>query len=352
MFQLAYGPLADRFGRLRVIAAAYAVFVLGTGFTSVAPSLSSMVLVRAITGAVAAAVYTQALAHIGDTVPYTRRHAAVGFLASVSSIAQVLSVSVGGMLGEFFTWRVVYAIFGVLAAGTWVMLMRSLRRVPTGPPPSTAGDDLPAGRSIERLVGQYLQVLRSKGAVLLYGMVFAENFFMHGGFAYLGASLVVRFDAGLLLVGLLLTGYGIGAFAVARTIGRLVPILGERGLVGLGGLAMAVGYALALFAPGWEYGFPTTILMGAGYTAAHTTLQTRMTDLDARARGTALGLHGFHSLLGQAIGVAVLGAVLGLTGLYQPLLAACAAGLALFGLLGGLLMPTRPVRLESERAST
>ncbi len=345
-FQLAYGPLADRFGRLRVIAAAYAVFVVGTGLTSVAPSLSSMVLVRALTGAVAAAVYTQALAHIGDTVPYSRRIAAVGLLAGTGSVAQVLSVSVGGILGELFSWRVVYAIFGVLAAGTWLVLMRALRTISATPPVRV---EVPAGRAVERLVGQYLHVLRVRGAGLLYGMVFVENFFLHGGFAYLGASLVTRFDASLLLVGLLLTGYGVGAFVVARAIGRMVPILGERGLVLVGGLTMSAGYGLALLAPDWPYGFPAAVLMGTGFTAAHTTLQTRMTDLDPRARGTALGLHSFHSLLGQAIGAAILGGILGLTGAYQPLLAACAAGLALFGLAGGLLMPSRPVRLDSEK---
>ncbi len=69
LFQLVYGPLADRFSRQRVMGAALGLFALGTLISGFTPNLLVLDVLRFLTGAAAAGVIPVALAYIGDAVP-------------------------------------------------------------------------------------------------------------------------------------------------------------------------------------------------------------------------------------------------------------------------------------------
>src|SRR5690606_12612994 len=101
LFQLLYGPVADRVGRIRVISVALGVFALGCILCAVAPTLEFLVVLRFLTGVSAAAVIPMTLAYIGDTVPYEQRQAAIGMTVMSTSMGQILSSAVGGLLAAF-----------------------------------------------------------------------------------------------------------------------------------------------------------------------------------------------------------------------------------------------------------
>src|SRR3954447_16994689 len=115
LFQLAYGPLADRFGKVRVSVFAMAAFSLGTALCGAFASFSAVLLLRALTGAAAAALIPLTIAYIGDTVPYARRQAALAMLMASSGAAQALGVSVGGTIAAVLSWRAIFPILGVLS---------------------------------------------------------------------------------------------------------------------------------------------------------------------------------------------------------------------------------------------
>src|SRR6266542_6932926 len=73
VFQLVYGPLADRFSRQRVMGVALGLFALGTLISGFVPSLGALILVRVCTGAAAAGVIPVAIAYLSDAVPYAER---------------------------------------------------------------------------------------------------------------------------------------------------------------------------------------------------------------------------------------------------------------------------------------
>src|SRR5262245_9551104 len=54
LFQLLFGPLADRFGKIAVCTWAMAAFSVGTACTALWPSFAAIVTLRALTGAAAA----------------------------------------------------------------------------------------------------------------------------------------------------------------------------------------------------------------------------------------------------------------------------------------------------------
>ncbi|MGZ8263522.1 MAG: MFS transporter, partial [Burkholderiales bacterium] len=72
-FQLVHGPLGDRLGKLRVIAATLALTSATTVACGFTDSVSTLALLRFATGVTAGAVAPLAMAHIGDTVPYESR---------------------------------------------------------------------------------------------------------------------------------------------------------------------------------------------------------------------------------------------------------------------------------------
>src|SRR5437016_14428275 len=68
VMQLVYGPMGDRFGKPMVIASAAAGCTLATLAAMLAPTLHTLALARAPTGAGAAAIVPLSPACIGDKV--------------------------------------------------------------------------------------------------------------------------------------------------------------------------------------------------------------------------------------------------------------------------------------------
>jgi MFS family permease len=100
LFEMAYGNLADRHGRLRVMGLAMQVFGLGTLATGLMPNLPTVIALRALTGAGAAAVFPLGLTYLGDTVALSRRQAAIGSINTAAALGQAFSVALGGLVAQ------------------------------------------------------------------------------------------------------------------------------------------------------------------------------------------------------------------------------------------------------------
>ena len=70
IMQLAYGPLGDRHGTLRVIGLATLACAVGALGSALSESLSMLLLFRTLNGATAAAIIPLSMAWVGDNVPY------------------------------------------------------------------------------------------------------------------------------------------------------------------------------------------------------------------------------------------------------------------------------------------
>ena len=68
LLQIVVGPVGDRFGRYRTIAAAALVSAFGSAACALAPSLDALVAARFVSGATIGAFIPLALAWIGDAV--------------------------------------------------------------------------------------------------------------------------------------------------------------------------------------------------------------------------------------------------------------------------------------------
>ena len=303
LFQLVYGPLGDRVGKLKVMAGALALFSLGEVVGTFMPSLPLFTLLRFLTGMAAAAVIPLSLGYIGDKFPYQERQVTLGRFMSALMLGQILGSALGGIFGEFLRWQVIYRIFASVSLLMAFLVLRESRRVPEESRPDRKFSLAP-----------YLTIWAKPMTRIVLTTVFVEGFFIFGGLPFLGASLKERFSLSYLTIGLMLACFGIGGLIYSASVKKLVPKIGEMGTLLLGGSLLLAGYILIGWLPFWWLFIPAIILFGMGYYTMHGPLQTRATELAPEMRGTAVALFAFAFFLGQAAGPAVLGRVLKVSG--------------------------------------
>lgn len=323
LFQLVFGPLADRFGKSRVIIGTLAAFSVATALLALGTTIPMLVGIRAITGVFAAATMPISLALIGDVVPMERRQQAIGSFMGIAFLGQALSMGIGGAIAYFLDWRGVFLLYGVFAAMVTVVLWRGLRTAADG---ETRDPHAPVFRP-------YLGLLSDSASSRAYLVILFEGVFLLGSFSYLGAVLAERFHLSFLAIGGVMTAFGVAAVVAGRMSAVIAARLGRTRTIAAG-LLMA-GLADALVVAGSGSLLVTGIgifLLGFGFMTAHSTLLTVATEFARNARGAAMSLVTFAFMIGGAIGTQIGARVIGVSG-SGAMYAAYGAGLGLLGLI-------------------
>jgi predicted MFS family arabinose efflux permease len=169
-------------------------------------------------------------------------------------------------------------------------------------------------RGVER-IGQggsvllgFGQLLRTGWRLVIMLLAFLEGMLLMGGMTYLGAYLRDRWGLSYVAIGLCLGVYGVALVVSGRLLPWVARRVPEDGRFLFGGLASALGYGLIWLATSWELATAMLILLGFGWTGAHSVLQARSTEILPRARGTAIAVFACGLFTGGAVGTAVVGA--------------------------------------------
>lgn len=332
--QFVYGPLGDRFGKLRLIAwmtMISAFTVAAAGFTT---SLQSVGILRFLGGATTAAIVPLSMAFIGDHVAYADRQPMLARMLSGTIFGVILGQVFGGLIGEYFGWRAVFPIIGTILLVIGVFLFRELGR-----------NDLPSPKlssaiSVRSLIRGYIGLFRRPWVRIILLAVFLEGFFFYGGFTFIGADLRQRFGLDYGTIGIMLSFFGLGGLVYILAVRRLVRTLGERGLVVFGGLFILLGLASLPLSP--LVLIPVTqAFLGLGLYMLHNTLQTNATQMAPEARGLAVSTFANGLFLGQAAGITASGLLVDRYG-FIPSYVIAAAGLLILSLTFARLLDQRP----------
>jgi predicted MFS family arabinose efflux permease len=318
LLQVVCGPLGDRYGRYRTIAAAAFVSAFGSAACAAAPSLGTLVAARFVSGATIGAFIPLALAWIGDTVAYEKRQPLLARFLVGQMAGVAFGTAAAGWLGEHFGWRTIFWALGALLLVIAILLFLELRNPLVGR--AGRGSILESIKRMPRLLGhRRLQVLLATG--------YAEGMFIFGALAFVAIYLQRRYAVGPGLAGTLVTAYALGGLVYAVLARRAVRRLGERGLATFGGVALVIGYGVLTLAPASGLATLGIGVVGAGFYMFHTTVQTHVTHVAPEERGSAVALFATFLVLGQASGVWLGAQIVDTAGL-APLFVAAAVGLA------------------------
>lgn len=302
--QVLTGPLGDRFGKVRVAAIALLLYGGVTAGAVFADALSHVTFIRAAGGLFAGAVIPLLMAHVGDTVPYEGRQAAIGKFLTGNVMATMLSGPISGVLAELFGWRAPFLAIGLLGLGVGAVLLWRL----------AASGTRPVASGVGALAG-YLKLARSPaGRRLLLTAALNGSLLFGGAFPFVGSYLIERFGLSPGEAGLVTAGFGVGALLYTRIAGRLLARFGERGMLGLGGAGLSVLLAAIAAAPHWGVMLAAMLCIGLAFFMFHGVLQARATEALPEARGTAVSAFAMALFLGQTVGSLVFAAVIGVAG--------------------------------------
>lgn len=260
--QLAWGPLSDRHGRLRVILLGLAVYVVAAIACTLAADGAALIGWRAVQGFGASAASVAGIALVRDVFPQPQQRATIqSFIVAVLSLAPIVAPLIGAFVIHAVGWRGLFAVLAgaglLLAVIVGVRLragrLRALRGVqPAGPESAGSGAGQPPREGGGRPAGYrgFLALPHARALSCALGVVFC------GMFVFISGSPFVLIDG----MGVTSSVYAIafalasaavlaGSLTTARLSQRGVPpqrvlYAGVRGAACAGLAALAVGLAL------------------------------------------------------------------------------------------------------------
>ena len=128
-----YGKLSDIHGRRAMMLIAIALFVLGSLACALAPSMTALVLGRALQGSGGGGLMALAQTIIADIVSPRERGRYQGYIAAVFATSSIGGPVLGGLLTEHLDWSLIFWINLPLGFGALAMTSNALKRVPYHP---------------------------------------------------------------------------------------------------------------------------------------------------------------------------------------------------------------------------
>src|SRR5690242_7083688 len=130
------GWLAGRFGRKRLFLRCIAAFTLVSLLCGLAPSLSVLVVLRALQGAAGGGLQPTGQAILNDAFPSEQQGMATAVYGVAAVVAPAIGPSLGGWITDNYDWRWVFLINVPVGAALLFLigtLVRTPNEAPSGP---------------------------------------------------------------------------------------------------------------------------------------------------------------------------------------------------------------------------
>jgi len=300
--QLLYGPLGDRFGKLRVIFLAVLACALFSAITSQVSDFEVLVVLRGFMGAAAAGIIPLSMAWIGDQVAYDRRQETLAKLMGYTVSGMMVGLWFGGFAAEHLGWRTALAVGSCVFAVAAFLLWRKLHQTPVTPPAA----DTPAF-SMASYFANTWAMLRLPRVRQVLAVTAVEGALVFGAMSFVPTHLHQQFELSVLVAGSVMMLYGVGGLLYSQMARRwLIWLGGERGLVRTGAASIVLGMLLLAWAHQPVLGMLACLATGFGFYMLHNTLQVQATQMAPASRGTAVTLFACWLFFGQSSGVVIM----------------------------------------------
>jgi predicted MFS family arabinose efflux permease len=297
LVQPVLGALADVFNKARMMLLCLFLVSAATIVCGLAPRFDLLVGARILAGIASGGVVPIAFALLGDETPINERQVAMGRLLFALMTGNLLGSTCAGIVSDLVGWRGVFFVNGTFGALTLVLAMIGFR----GRQETTARPNLAL------IAENYRSIFANPLAKICFGAVFLEAVFMYGVFPYIATMMHEAGETRASIAGVVIAGFGIGGALYGVTVSRLLPALGERRLMQIGGFVMGSCLIVIALRLAWPIEFVNFAVLGFGFYMLHAVIQIYASELSPQARGSAMALHSFFFFLGQAAGPVVYG---------------------------------------------
>jgi DHA1 family inner membrane transport protein len=172
------GPVADAYGRRRMLLTGLLLMALGILGSVLAWNFSALLTFRLLIGVGAAMVPSNSMAAIADIFPSTARGKAIGWLISATGVSTTVGVPIVAFLLGAGGWRLPFAVVGTASLVIWLCLWCWFPR-----------SQQPLGQALA-----FFSHYREVGSHVMFWYVVAVNAFeqmvFSGMFGYLAAYLM------------------------------------------------------------------------------------------------------------------------------------------------------------------
>jgi EmrB/QacA subfamily drug resistance transporter len=369
-----YAKLADTVGRRPILLVGIGLFFLGSVLSGLAPTMTLLIVFRAVQGLGAGALLPISITIAGDIYTTAERAKAQGYLASVWAISSVVGPTLGGVFSEFVSWRWIFFVNVPLCVLAVVLIVRNYHETAQR---TRHRIDVAGGITLTIGLTALLLALLEGGEAWAWTawqslLVFAVAvvFLVVAVIVELRAPepiLPLRMFRRRLVLSTTLVSAGVGAVLIGLT--SYVPNYLERTagasplVAGLAVAALTLGWPLAASNAGRLYlrfGFRPTVLVGTVVAALSAALLLSITATDSILLvagaclliGVGLGLSATPSLIAaqSSVGYAERGVVTGANMFSRSI--GSAVGVAVFGAIANAVLAGRGSAAATNSASS
>ncbi|MGW7572730.1 MFS transporter [Streptomyces sp. NPDC054765] len=285
LMQPVWGLASDRLGRVRVMRISLTGAAVAALCSVIAPGATALIVARVVAGAFFAASIAASITYVGDTVPAAVRQRPLSELMTAFALGTAVATVVAGALAYYISWRLVFALPGLIAA----YLVVALRRLPE-PPRAAPG----------ALLAPFKIALSSRWQWYVMAVAMLEGAVLLGFLTYIAPALEAQ-GTSATLAGAVSALYGVGSMAAAQMVKRLVGRWTPVQLIVVGGVQMTVAFGFAAASRSVPALVACALLLGAGWSFMHSTIQSWATALSPAARATGVAMFGVALYVGSAL---------------------------------------------------
>ena len=287
------GPMADFYGKRRVLVVGLFAVVLSALGTSLAPSFGWLFAARLISSVSAGVMAGTTLATAGTLFDGDERRRAMSWIASGIASGAIVGIPFLTVIASFTSWRGSYGVVSGLAM-IWVVLIR--RQLP---------DDSADGGQfrVRMILSAYRPLIGNSTMMRLYGSTITRAIGWIGTLTYIGAYLGDELGLGTSQIGWAYMAGGGGYFIGTKVAGGRLGGHDLKVIYGVGTIAMGIFLGLAVALPVGAVAAIAIITLAAiaggfGWVA----LVTLVSSSSPAGQGTTMSLNAAMFQVGSALG--------------------------------------------------
>jgi EmrB/QacA subfamily drug resistance transporter len=346
--------VGERFGRRRIFVLGIALFTAASAMAAMAPSITILVVARALQGAGGAMIMPLSLTLLSAAVPPERRNAALGIWGAIGGAAVAIGPLVGGAVTSGWSWQYIFWLnvpvgivlvplawwklaesrgarsrldlvgVGLVSSGLFGVVLGLVRGNAHGwTSPSVLASFVIGSMALAGFIGWELRsthpmldirLFRHRGFTTVNVTALLFSFGMFGSIFFLTQFLQTVQGLSPLAAGIRILPWTAVPMLLAPVVGMLSERWGGKPLVVTGLALQTIGltWLALLITPSTPYGDMVApfVISGVGMTLFFVPLASLVLGAVPKSlEGVASGANSAFRELGGVLGIAVLGAV-------------------------------------------